>query len=224
MSRDTLELGRIGSPYGIKGWVHVQSFTDPPDRLLKYREWILEGEGLRELAQRAAPVEPQVKGPSRPGAAKGRTGRDSAASTQVSQEPGAARLTMKLAEGRAQGASLVARLEGITDRDVAERLRGARINVARSALPKLRRNEFYQADLIGLSVGNLEGAELGTLSHFVETPGHPVMVVRASSGREHWVPATKVHLKKVDLAGGRVTVDWPVDLDETGPEEAEQEG
>ncbi len=28
-SKDWLELGRIGSPYGIKGWVHVQSYTEP---------------------------------------------------------------------------------------------------------------------------------------------------------------------------------------------------
>ena len=41
-AQDWLELGRIGSPYGIKGWVHVQSFTDPPERLLKYRVWTLQ--------------------------------------------------------------------------------------------------------------------------------------------------------------------------------------
>ena len=36
-------MGRIGSPYGIKGWVHVQSFTDPPEQLLKYRDWLVHG-------------------------------------------------------------------------------------------------------------------------------------------------------------------------------------
>ncbi len=40
-SKDSLELGRIGGPYGIKGWVHVQSYTTPPEKLLKYREWTL---------------------------------------------------------------------------------------------------------------------------------------------------------------------------------------
>jgi 16S rRNA processing protein RimM len=34
-----IELGRLGAPYGIRGWVHVDSFTDPPDGLLKYPEW-----------------------------------------------------------------------------------------------------------------------------------------------------------------------------------------
>jgi 16S rRNA processing protein RimM len=36
-----IEIGRLGAPYGIKGWMHVDSYTDPPDGLLKYREWAL---------------------------------------------------------------------------------------------------------------------------------------------------------------------------------------
>lgn len=36
-----IELGRLGAPYGIRGWVHVDSYTDPPQRLLEYREWVL---------------------------------------------------------------------------------------------------------------------------------------------------------------------------------------
>lgn len=36
-----IELGRLGAPYGTKGWLHVDSYTDPPHGLLKYREWAL---------------------------------------------------------------------------------------------------------------------------------------------------------------------------------------
>ena len=43
-----VELGRIGAPYGIKGWVHVDSYTDPPEGLLQYPRWALrQGEGGR---------------------------------------------------------------------------------------------------------------------------------------------------------------------------------
>jgi 16S rRNA processing protein RimM len=159
--KDSLELGRIGAPYGIKGWVHVQSFTDPPERLLKYRSWSLNA------------------------------------------------ATHKVVEARPHGSNLVARLEGIEDRDRAALLQGLIISVPRSEMPKLREREFYQADLIGLSVANLEGAALGAVSHFAETAGGDVMVVRNESGREHWVPATKEHLTKVDMAAGQVVVDWP---------------
>src|SRR5262245_33658792 len=153
-SKDSLELGRIGAPYGNKGWVHVQSFTNPPEKLLKYRSWSL---------------------------------KDS---------------TVNVVEGRLQGNGLVARLEGVEDRDKAALLQGSIISVARSLLPKLRKREFYQADLIGLSATNLEGATLGEVSHFVETPGGDVMIVRGEAGHEHWVPATKEHWAKAELAAG----------------------
>lgn len=169
-SKDSLELGRIGGPYGIKGWVHVQSFTSPPEKLLQYREWNL-------------------------------------ASAH------AAAVLHKVAEGRAQGNGVVARLEGFEDRDRAALLHGAVIWVARSALPKLRQREFYQADLIGLSVTNLEDVTLGVVTHFVETPGGDVMVIRNAEGQEHWVPATKTYLSKVDLTAGKVVVDWPAGVE-----------
>lgn len=186
-SKDSLELGRIGAPYGIKGWVHVQSFTNPPEKLLEYRSWSLSA----AQAERVRSVKPA-----------------GAAAEQGSAVSDGAP-TFKVVEGRLQGNGLVARLEGIEDRDKAALLQGSMISVARSALPRLRKREFYQADLIGLSVSNLEGVALGEISHFVETPGGDVMVVRSGAGQEHWVPATKEHLSKVDLAAGQVVVDWP---------------
>ena len=40
-----VELGRIGAPFGLAGWVHVSSYTEPPDALLEYPEWALRPEG-----------------------------------------------------------------------------------------------------------------------------------------------------------------------------------
>jgi 16S rRNA processing protein RimM len=36
-----VELGRLGAPFGVKGWIHVESWTDPPERLLEHRDWAL---------------------------------------------------------------------------------------------------------------------------------------------------------------------------------------
>ncbi|XOV82115.1 MAG: ribosome maturation factor RimM [bacterium] len=38
-------VGRIGAPYGIKGWVNVQSFTQPLENLLSYEPWLLQAPG-----------------------------------------------------------------------------------------------------------------------------------------------------------------------------------
>jgi len=43
-------MGRIGAPWGVKGWVKLFSFTDPPDNLLDYDCYWIQGKtGLRQL-------------------------------------------------------------------------------------------------------------------------------------------------------------------------------
>ncbi len=164
-----IELGRIGGPFGVKGWVRVRSFTEPPEGLLQFGDWSLKLES---------------------------------ADTRVSY---------RLLEGRRHGSSVIARLQGVDDAAAAAALRGASIEVLRDALPPPGDRQFYQADLIGLEVRNLEGVELGKVLHFMEAPANAVMVVRGA--RDHWVPATPHHLRSVDLAAGRIVVDWPAVLE-----------
>jgi 16S rRNA processing protein RimM len=169
-----IELGRLGSPYGIKGWIHVESHTDPPQRLLEYREWVLRlGNGER--------------------------------------------VTRRVADGRAHGAGLVAHLEGVADRDGAAALTGAMVEVDRATLPPPGERQYYRADLVGFRVRNLEGLDLGTVSHFVDAPGGAVMVSRAEEGAEHWVLASPKHLRSVDLDTRAIVVDWPVEQEEKAP-------
>ena len=37
-------VGVVGAPFGVKGWAHVRSYTDPPDNLLGYVPWQLRRE------------------------------------------------------------------------------------------------------------------------------------------------------------------------------------
>lgn len=46
MSREVL-VGEIVAPFGVKGWVKVRSFTDPPANILKYVPWTLS-DGVKE--------------------------------------------------------------------------------------------------------------------------------------------------------------------------------
>ena len=113
------------------------------------------------------------------------------------------------ASGRAQGKGMVAALAGIGDRDAAAGLVGARIFVARAAMPPARPGEFYQSDLEGLEVVNLAGVALGRVSHLFETGANPVLVSREEDGREHLIPyVPDVDVTAVDLDAGRITVDW----------------
>jgi 16S rRNA processing protein RimM len=38
-------LGKLGGPYGLHGWMHVHSFSDPPENILSYGVWRLERGG-----------------------------------------------------------------------------------------------------------------------------------------------------------------------------------
>jgi 16S rRNA processing protein RimM len=113
-------------------------------------------------------------------------------------------------ESRLQGRGWLVRLEGVETREAAEVLTGAMIEIERSLLPKLGRREHYQSDLVGCRVTNLEGIELGTVTHFVDAPAHPVMAV--GGVRERLVPATPVHLRAVDVEARSILVDWPEDF------------
>jgi 16S rRNA processing protein RimM len=100
----------------------------------------------------------------------------------------------------------------VDNRAAAEALRGASIGVTRDALPPPGERQFYQVDLIGLAVRNLEGVELGTVLHFMDTPGNAVMVV-GGEREQYWLPATPRHLRSVDLTAGQIVVDWPAVLE-----------
>ena len=117
----------------------------------------------------------------------------------------------RVRDARAHAGGLVAQLEGIESRDAAGALRGAEIGVPRDALPPLGQDEHYQADLVGLAVVNREGAALGTLRGFVESGAHPIARIVDGAGRERLVPWVPPHVDRVDVAAGRIDVDWPAD-------------
>jgi 16S rRNA processing protein RimM len=43
--QDFIVVGKITSPFGIKGWVKVHSYTDPEDNMLRYKPWYIERDG-----------------------------------------------------------------------------------------------------------------------------------------------------------------------------------
>lgn len=56
-------VGRIGAPYGIKGWVNVQSFTQPLENLLSYEPWLLQASGASSWQKSAKhSIRPHKKG------------------------------------------------------------------------------------------------------------------------------------------------------------------
>ena len=158
-------MGRIAAPFGIKGWIKVQPYSEDPGTLMDFASWRV-GRGDQ---QRQYGVE----------------------------------------EIQEHSNALIAKLEGINDRDQAFALRGLEVSVPRSALPPPEENEFYWADLIGLLAINHQGMELGRVESLMETGAHDVLVVKGK--REHLIPFIAAFVGKIDMAAGRIEVDWGED-------------
>ncbi len=115
---------------------------------------------------------------------------------------------------RAHGKAWVVKLTDVDDRDAAKALVGQYVGAPRSELPKPGTDEFYWADLVGLTVVNERRQTLGRVAGMIETGAHAVMVVKDGEGEaatERLIPFVGAIVKDVDVAGGVVRVDWGAD-------------
>src|SRR3954469_14616680 len=76
---------------------------------------------------------------------------------------------LRVRESKEHSDVVVARADGIEDRNGAEVLRGARIFIPRSSFPTAGDDEFYWVDLMGLEVVNREGVRLGEVTDLMAT-------------------------------------------------------
>ena len=159
---EVVVVGVVGAPFGVKGWIHVRSFTEPAENLLAYQPWLL-----------------------------GRAERWEAVTS----------------EARAHRGGFVAHLGEAGDRDAAAAMAGLRIGVDAALLPPPAENETYWRDLVGLHVASLSGEALGVVSRIVPMPAHDVLAID-DGGRERLIPFVREIVADVDLAAGRLRVDW----------------
>jgi len=123
-----------------------------------------------------------------------------------------------LAHVRPQGKNmLVARVEGVTDRAGAERLARIELHAPRAKLPEPDEDEFYLADLEGLRAETVEGHALGQVLAVRNFGAGDILEVRPPQGGETLMfPFTKAVVPIVDIAGGRVVIAPPVEIEGEG--------
>jgi 16S rRNA processing protein RimM len=105
----------------------------------------------------------------------------------------------------------LARLAGVCDRDAAEKLTNLKLYVPRARLPEpIDAGEFYHADLIGLIAVDRAGRNLGVVVA-VENygAGDLIEVKPAAGGETQLVPFDATHVPTVDIAAGRIVVNFP---------------
>ena len=116
------------------------------------------------------------------------------------------------------GGDVVAQLVGVTDRNVAEALKGAAVSIPRSRFPVLSEDEFYWAELIGLEVENLQGESLGTVADMMSNGPQSILRIApvadpaaTDKAPERLVPFVDQFVKTVEVKKKLITLDWGLD-------------
>ena len=111
---------------------------------------------------------------------------------------------------RGQERTLVLKLAGVDTPEAAVSLVGCEVTVPRAEAPPLPEGAYYHSDILGLEV--VEGDRpLGTVREILDTPAHDVYVIRGPVG-EWMLPATRVHIRRIDLAAGRIEIEPGLEL------------
>jgi 16S rRNA processing protein RimM len=108
---------------------------------------------------------------------------------------------------------VVARLKGIASREDAERLNGVELYIGRDKLPATDEDEYYHADLIGLAAVNTANQPLGRVIAIHNFGAGDIIEIAPPQGASMLLPFTNAVVPSVDLAGGRVVIELPSEID-----------
>ena len=101
---------------------------------------------------------------------------------------------------------VILKFKGIDDINDIERYRGKSLYVTRENAVKLKKDEYFIADLIGLFVENEDGFFQGTLKDVLETGANDVYVVSKDGAKDLLIPAIHACIQNVDVAAGQMQV------------------
>jgi 16S rRNA processing protein RimM len=112
---------------------------------------------------------------------------------------------------------LVATLKGVTTRDEAERLNGVELYIGRDRLPATSEDEYYYADLIGLAAVTPAHEPLGRVIAIHNFGAGDIIEIAPPQGSTLLLPFTNAVVPTVDLAGGRVVIELPAEIEGDSP-------
>ena len=123
----------------------------------------------------------------------------------------------EVAQAREAKGHLVATLKGVTTRNEAERLNGIELYVAREKLPATDEDEYYHADLIGLAAVTTAEEPLGKVIAIHNFGAGDIIEIAPPRGPTMLLPFTNAVVPTVDIAGGRVVIELPAEIEGDEP-------
>jgi 16S rRNA processing protein RimM len=107
----------------------------------------------------------------------------------------------------------VASFAEVADRTAAEGLKGLELYVARESLPKTAHEEYYHADLIGLTAMDEEDRVIGTVKAIHNYGAGDVIEIARGPDDTVMLPFARDFVPLVDIANARVVVAVPEEVE-----------
>lgn len=134
-----------------------------------------------------------------------------AAYRDLKGETGAPALTLTAARPAKGG--VIARAKEVETREQAEALRGLCLFIPRAILPAPETDEFYIADLVGLSVETAQGEPLGRVKSVQDFGAGDLLEVQPPGGASWWLPFTRDAVPEVRIAEGKIVAAPPTEIE-----------
>ncbi|MDO4833503.1 MAG: ribosome maturation factor RimM [Bacillota bacterium] len=113
---------------------------------------------------------------------------------------------MRIRGVRPQKNMVVLSLDGIDDRNEAEKAKGRELFVTEADLPELPEGEYYIRDLIGMEVVLEDGSHLGTMTDVIRNTAQDIFEFKTDEGKQVLVPRVPDFVLKIDKDAGKITV------------------
>lgn len=105
--------------------------------------------------------------------------------------------------------ALIARIEGITDRNQAEVLKGTELYSDSAAFPKLTDTEYWQHELIGLTVVDDKGETVGTVRTLLNHGAGDILEIEFTGGQREYLPFNDAVFPEVDTQARTIRFNPP---------------
>ena len=103
----------------------------------------------------------------------------------------------------------IAMVEGLGNKEDADALRGDKIYVTREILPKTRKGEYYEADLVGLTAFDAEEKDYGKVMNVHDHGAGVFLEIGTSRKDSFMLPFKDEFVPTVDLKAGKITIVIP---------------
>ena len=97
--------------------------------------------------------------------------------------------------------------EGYLTIEMVAAFRGGILKVSENQLTNLEGNEFYFHEIMGCTVFDIDGQEIGVVTDILQTGANDVWTVTPTKGKAHYIPYIEDVVKEVDVDKKKIVID-----------------